>query len=927
LGIDPSPISPEKLISTPLEPGGPFALQSDGAEVIVVRKILQEGVHVHENGFAPAFGARNAESSAFDRKEPQRQNVARTRILVRVPVHKLWITVVAGFCLAAGAWGQGGSGAALTLSSTSVAFGNQAMRSSATQQVTLTSSGTSALTISAGTLTGPVAYSMSGVSFPLTLNPGQTATLDVTFYPTQPGNKSGKITLTTNATGGTAAIGLSGTAVDAPALMLSASSVSFGNQAVDSSVTQTVTLTASGSSALTISAGNLTGAVAYSMSGVSFPLTLNPGRSAKMEITFYPTQTGTKKATVSLTTNTLSGSATIGVIGVAMNAPALVLSARSVSFGNQAMKSSVTEAVTLTASGSSALTISAGTLTGAAAFRMSGASFPLTLNPGKSATLDLTFYPTQAGAKEATVSLTTNTLSGSATIGLSGTAVEAPALVLSPGSVSFGKQAVGSSVTRALTLTASGSSPLTISAGKLNGPAAFSMSGASFPLTLNPGQSATVGITFYPTQTGAKNATVSLTTNTFSGSQTIGLSGTAIDGPGLTVSTSVLSFGKQAVGSSVTEAITLTSSGTSALYLKAGTLSGAAAFTMSGMSFPLTLKPGQAATVNVTFHPTQTGARTATVSLATNTAAGSATVGVNGTSIDGPGLTLSQTNLAFGEQAMNSSTTQAVTLMAAGTSPLTISAASLSGAPAYSMSGVNFPLTLNPGQRATLEVVFYPTQAGTKTATVKLTTNTASGSAAIGVSGIAVNAPALTLGSTSVGFGGVAVNSPSTQSVMLKSTGSEALTISAAWAAGTGFKITSPSFPLTLNPGESATLDIKFDPASAGYVSGTATLMSNAISGKKSTIGLDGTGESALHEVALDWAAPDDLTDPAAGFAIYRAANKSSMYDLIDSTTSSQTSYTDMSVVANTSYTYYVVTVDAAGNESSPSNFYTVKVQ
>ena len=60
--------------------------------------------------------------------------------------------------------------AALTFSSSNVTFGDVNLNSPATQTVTLTSSGTAELTISAGSVTG-TGFSMSGVSFPLTLNP------------------------------------------------------------------------------------------------------------------------------------------------------------------------------------------------------------------------------------------------------------------------------------------------------------------------------------------------------------------------------------------------------------------------------------------------------------------------------------------------------------------------------------------------------------------------------------------------------------------------------------------------------------------------------------------------------------------------------------------------------------------------------------
>ncbi|HEX4005035.1 MAG TPA: choice-of-anchor D domain-containing protein [Acidobacteriaceae bacterium] len=604
----------------------------------------------------------------------------------------------------------------------------------------------------------------------------------------------------------------------------------------------------------------------------------------------------------------------------------LALSATSVAFGTQAMNSSVTQAVTLKSTGTSALTISAGALSGVAAFKISGVVFPLTLSPGQNAMLNVTFNPTQTGSKSGTISLATNTSSGTATISLGGTSVIAASLQLSPGSVVFGNQSVGSSVTRGLTLIASGSSPLTITAASLTGAIAYSMAGVSFPLTLKPGQSAELELTFHPTQTGAKNAIAKFTTNALAGSTAIDLSGNAIDGPGLTISPANLSFGRQAVGSSVTQAVTLTSSGTSALTISAETQSGVPAFEWAAASLPMTLKPGQATTIEVTFHPTATGTKTANLSFVTNTPSRTAVLGLSGDSINGPGLTISASSVAFGEQPVNSSISQVVTLTSSGTSAVTISKLFLTGAPAYSTSGVSFPVTLSPGQRATLAVQFYPTQTGTKTATAALTTNTAAGTATFGVSGTAIIAPALTLGSTSVGFGGVTLGKPATQTVTLKSSGSKPLKISGAAATGTGFSIASPSFPLTLNPGQSATLDVQFDPTATGYVTGAVSVASNSLSSNPSTIGVSGTGESISNEVDLSWAPPKASGDAIEGFAIYRAINMSSTYELIGSTTSGQRSYSDTTVLPHTTYSYYVVAEDAAGNQSAPSNFYSAAI-
>ncbi len=205
-------------------------------------------------------------------------------------------------------------------------------------------------------------------------------------------------------------------------------------------------------------------------------------------------------------------------------------------------------------------------------------------------------------------------------------------------------------------------------------------------------------------------------------------------------------------------------------------------------------------------------------------------------------------------------------------------------------------------------------------------TATADGTAKTDTVTLNVAAPELTLGSASVPFGNVDLNTPATLSVTLTSAGSGALTISSGKVTGTGFSMSGMSFPATLNPGQTETLDIEFDPTTSGPTTGTVTLTSNSASGGTETISLTGTGQVAAYQVNLTWDAPTNSPDPVAGYLIYRAISGSSAYQLLNSSLEALTAYTDLTVQSGTSYVYYVESVDAEWNQSVPSNTYTVNV-
>jgi hypothetical protein len=99
----------------------------------------------------------------------------------------------------------------LSINATSVAFGDVTLNTPATQAVTLSSTGTAAVTVDSAVVTG-TGFTVSVATFPATLTPGQIMTLSLEFDPTAAGAATGQLTVTsTSSTNGTAVIALTGT--------------------------------------------------------------------------------------------------------------------------------------------------------------------------------------------------------------------------------------------------------------------------------------------------------------------------------------------------------------------------------------------------------------------------------------------------------------------------------------------------------------------------------------------------------------------------------------------------------------------------------------------------------------------------------------------------------------------------------------------
>src|SRR2546429_524572 len=120
--------------------------------------------------------------------------------------------------------------------------------------VTLTNTGTAALTINSFAPSGDFAATSTGASAcptsPATLAAGGTCTINVTFTPTALGARTGTLSLADDAGGSPQIMTLSGNGT-APGVGLAPTSLDFGNQPLaTTSAPMTVTLTNTGTAAL-----------------------------------------------------------------------------------------------------------------------------------------------------------------------------------------------------------------------------------------------------------------------------------------------------------------------------------------------------------------------------------------------------------------------------------------------------------------------------------------------------------------------------------------------------------------------------------------------------------------------------------------------------------------------------------------------------
>jgi hypothetical protein len=187
-------------------------------------------------------------------------------------------------------------------STSSLSFGSVSDGKSKTSSVTVTNTSTTdSLTVTAITVSG-TGFSLSGgPTLPVVVAAGQSLSLVVSFSPKAGGAVNGTLALVSDAAQATVDVALSGEGLSPGQLAVSPTALNFGSQAVDSSQSQTGTLTA-GNASITVSTIDQSGQ-GYSVSGISFPLTLAAGQSVNFTVGFDPQTAGSSIGSISFVSN------------------------------------------------------------------------------------------------------------------------------------------------------------------------------------------------------------------------------------------------------------------------------------------------------------------------------------------------------------------------------------------------------------------------------------------------------------------------------------------------------------------------------------------------------------------------------------------------------------------------------------------------
>jgi len=408
------------------------------------------------------------------------------------------------------------------------------------------------------------------------------------------------------------------------------------------------------------------------------------------------------------------------------------------------------------------------------------------------------------------------------------------ALELAPEALDFQQVAVHDQRSLPLTLRNSGRGRLDLTGVTVQGAPGttfrFSVPGQNAIL---PGQKVQAEVVFQPGAAGPASGTLVVTTDSTTSPQaTVGLKGLGVDALA-SLKEDALDFGKIEIGAEKLRQLTLTNPSPLPVQVT-GRIVGAGSdeFSMS----PVTLAPGETRTQDVSFHPQRAGVKRAALAVTPCKGCGDVLVTLTGEGLE-QALIAEPATVDFGLVPTDFTVNGMAVLKNLSTEPVTVTSVAVTGDDGFSSGGTPVPMVIAGGATATVEVNYTSTHLDAAAGTLTVAHDS-------------VRHPTLDVPLSGVGggtkvcvapllleFGKHAVGTTTDSQVIVRNCGGPGYVFtvdSATLLAGAGsqFKLVPPvAYPVSLNPGNSVTIPVSFQPTVSGDVVEQLQIVTSVVGG------------------------------------------------------------------------------------------------
>jgi hypothetical protein len=325
-----------------------------------------------------------------------------------------------------------GIGSSISLAGAPANFGNQLVKTtSAIKTVTVTNTGTAAITMGTITLDETTDFAISSNNCPASgakLNAGSSCAIGVTFTPASTGAKKGAIVVLDSDPSSPQLIGLSGTGISN--VSLSPSSITFATTAVGvaSAVTK-VTLTNNTGVQITLGSPAVTVTGAFASAATTTctnALKIAPTGTCIINLQFKPTAVGYTSGLLSVADTDVTSPQSVALQGVGTG---IKFTPATVNFGTVTDGTQVSSTVTITNVGKTPVGFQGAEISGANSADFSdnytdgppcNNTMTTPLQPGATCTLTVYFLPTKVATETATYKVFDNSPGSPQTLSLTG---------------------------------------------------------------------------------------------------------------------------------------------------------------------------------------------------------------------------------------------------------------------------------------------------------------------------------------------------------------------------------------------------------------------------------------------------------------------------------------------------------------------------
>jgi hypothetical protein len=307
------------------------------------------------------------------------------------------------------------------------AFAAQTIGSaSAPAAFTLTNVGGSAVTISAVTSSNAAEFAVGGSTCGGTVAAGASCSFNVTFTPSAPGARATSVTIASTGAGSPQAIAVTGTgtAVATPGVLSVPGAYSYGAQTIGAAGSpHAFTLVNTGGTAVTVSAISSDNIAEFPISSSSCSGNVAPGASCSFSVTFTASAAGARSASITIASTGTGSPQAIALsgTGTSVATPGALAIPAAYAFADQAVGvASAAHAFTVTNTGGTAVAMASVASGNPAEFAVSGSSCVGTVAPGASCSFGVTFTPSAAGARSASITLVSDGVGSPQSFAVSG---------------------------------------------------------------------------------------------------------------------------------------------------------------------------------------------------------------------------------------------------------------------------------------------------------------------------------------------------------------------------------------------------------------------------------------------------------------------------------------------------------------------------